>query len=69
MTAEQIQALMIKIAQVISFLIGVAFTAYNLFSIKVDKFGYYFHDDNQLWLSFGISFLAIAYIIKNWKEL
>ena len=69
MTAEQIQALMIKMAQVVTFLLGVAFTAYNLFSIKVDKFGYYFHDDNQLWLSFGICFLSIAYIIKNWKKL
>ena len=25
--------------------------------------------DNQLWLSFGVSFLAIAYVIKHWKEL
>ena len=69
MTAAQIQDLIIKIGLIITFLIGVAFTVYNLFSIKVDKFGYYFHDDNQLWLSFGVSFLAIAYIIKNWKKL
>ena len=69
MTAEQIQALMIKIALIITFLIGVAFTAYNIFAFKVDKSGYYFHDDNQLWLSFGICFLSIAYIIKNWKKL
>ena len=69
MTSKQIEALMIKMAQVVPFLLGVAFTAYNLFSIKVDKFGYYFHDDNQLWLSFGVSFLAIAYVVKHWKEL
>lgn len=69
MTEKQMKELLQKISQVITFLIGVAFTAYNLFSIKVDKFGYYFHDDNQLWLSFGVSFLAIAYVIKHWKEL
>lgn len=59
----------LKIAQIITFLIGIAFTVYNLFSFKVDKFGYYFVDDNQIWLAFGITFLTIGYFIKNWKNL
>ena len=69
MKNSEIQALALKITQVISFLIGVIFTTYNLFSFKVAKNGYYFNDDNQTWLAFGISFLAIAYIIKNWNKL
>lgn len=59
----------LKVSQIIAFLIGIAFTAYNLFSFKVDKFGYYFVDDNQIWLAFGITFLAIGYFIRNWKSL
>jgi len=60
---------LMKSAQIVAFLIGIPFTIYNLFSFKVDKFGYYFHDDNQIWLAFGISFLAIGYFIRNWKKL
>ncbi|MDH5389311.1 MAG: hypothetical protein OEY06_12810 [Gammaproteobacteria bacterium] len=69
MTPKQMNELILKISQVLTFLVGVAFTTYNLFSFKGDKSGYFFHDDNQLWLSFGICFLAIAYVIKNWKKL
>ena len=69
MSEIQMQELIFKLSKIVTFLIGVAFTAYNLFAFKVDKSGYYFHDDNQLWLSFGVSFLAIAYVIKNWKKL
>lgn len=59
----------LKVSQVIAFLIGISFTAYNLFSFKVDKFGYFFVDDNQIWLSFGITFLAIGYFVRNWNKL
>jgi hypothetical protein len=69
MNKNEIQALTLKLAQVITFLVGVAFTAYNLFSFKIAKNGYYFNDDNQIWLAFGLSFLALTYIIKNWNKL
>lgn len=69
MSEKQMQDLLLKLSQVVTFIVGVAFTAYNIFSFKVDKAGYYFHDDNQIWLSFGVSFLAIAYVIKHWKKL
>jgi len=69
MSKIEIQSLIIKFIQVITILLGVAFTAYNLFSFKIAKNGYYFNDDNQLWLAFGLSSLTIAYLIKNWNKL
>ncbi|MDH5426158.1 MAG: hypothetical protein OEY29_14310 [Gammaproteobacteria bacterium] len=59
----------LKSSQILAFLIGTPFTVYNLFSFKNDKFGYYFHDDNQIWLAVGITFLTIGYFIRNWKKL
>jgi len=69
MSNAQIQALALKLAQVIMLLTGVAFTAYNVFSFKVVKNGYYYIDDNQTWLAFGVTAIAISYVIKNWKNL
>lgn len=69
MKKESITILALKLTQIISFLIGVLFTTYNLFSFKVAKNGYYFNDDNQTWLAFGVGFLAIAYVIKNWNKI
>ncbi len=65
----QMQALALKVAQVVTMLTGTAFTAFNLFSFKVVKNGYYFHDDNQTWLAVGVTSLAVSYIIKNWKNM
>ena len=69
MSNAQIQVLVLKVVQVATLLTGVAFTAYNLFSFKVVKNGYYFQDQNQTWLAFGVTAIAISYIIKNWKNL
>ena len=69
MNKTEIQSLALKASQIISFLIGVFLTTYNLFSFKVAKNGYYFNDDNQLWLAVGLCSLAIAYVIKNWNKL
>lgn len=69
MKKDEIQTLVLKLTQVVTFLVGVMFTTYNLFSFKVAKNGYYFNDDNQTWLAFGLSFLAVTYVIKNWKTL
>lgn len=63
------QALILKVIQIASLLIGVAFTTYNLFSFKIVKSGYYFHDDNQTWLAVGITAITISYVIKNWKNM
>ena len=65
----QMQTLALKVAQVVTMLTGTAFTAFNLFSFKVVKNGYYFHDDNQTWLAVGVTSLAVSYIIKNWKNM
>ena len=69
MNKSEIQSLTLKASQVISFLVGVFLTTYNLFSFKVAKNGYYFNDENQIWLAVGLSSLAVAYIIKNWNKL
>ena len=52
MNKNEIQTLALKIAQVVTFLAGIFLTTYNLFSFKVAKNGYYFNDDNQMWLAF-----------------
>lgn len=69
MNRDEIQAFAFKIIQVTTLLVGIAFTTYNLTSFKVDKFGYFFNDDNQIWLAFGLTCLALYYVIKNWKKL
>jgi Mn2+/Fe2+ NRAMP family transporter len=69
MSNAQIQALALKLVQVIMLLTGVAFTAYNLFSFKVVKNGYYYIDDNQTWLAVGVTAITISYVIKNWNKL
>lgn len=67
---SQVQtALLLKIIQVVSLLTGVAFTIFNLTSFTVVKSGYYFKDVNQYWLAFGVTAIAISYVIKNWKQL
>jgi len=66
---QELKTLILKISQAFSLLIGVIFTSYNLFSLKVVKSGYYYNDDNQLWLAFGLSFLTITYLIRNWDKL
>lgn len=69
MSNAQIQELALKLVQVLMFLTGVALTAYNLFSFKVVKNGYYYIDTNQTWLAVGVTAIAISYVVKNWKNL
>ena len=69
MSNAKIQALVLKLVQVAMLLTGVAFTAYNLFSFKVVKNGYYYIDDNQTWLAVGVTAITISYVIKNWNKL
>ena len=68
MKKNDIQILALKIGKIVTLLIGMFLTTYNLFSFKIAKNGYY-NDDNQTWLAVGICFLTIAYVIKNWNEL
>jgi len=69
MSDAKLQALILKISYVVTLLLGVAFTTYNLFSFKVSKGAYYFHDTNQIWLAIGVTAIAISYVIKNWKKM
>jgi hypothetical protein len=69
MKKNDIQILALKIGKIITFLIGMFLTTYNLFSFKIAKNGYYFNDDNQIWLAVGVCFLTITYVIKNWNKL
>ncbi len=63
------KTLVLKISQAVALITGIAFTSFNLFSFTVVKSGYYFKDTNQYWLAFGVSLLAINYLIKNWNKL
>lgn len=69
MSDAKMQALILKISYVATLLLGVSFTTYHLFSFKISKGAYYFVDSNQTWLAAGVTFLAISYVIKNWKKL
>lgn len=69
MSDVKLQALLFKISYVVTLLLGVAFTTYNLFSFKISKGAYYFLDSNQIWLAVGVTTLTISYLVKNWKKL
>ncbi len=58
-----------KALQAVAYIVGAALISYNVFAVKVDKFGYYYRDDNQLWLAIGIGIFAVGLVIKNWKKL
>lgn len=62
------KTLILKITQSITLITGLAFTSFNLFAFTVVKSGYYYKDENQYWLAFGVSMLAVTYLIKNWKK-
>jgi len=49
--------------------VGSALTAYNITAFKTDKYGLYFHDDNQLWLAVGVALLLVGWVVRNWKKI
>lgn len=53
----------------VSYLVGGMFTAYNLTAFKTDKVAFYYPDDSQFWLAFGVSFLILGWLIRNGKRL
>jgi uncharacterized membrane protein (Fun14 family) len=58
-----------KSVQVVLIVVGTVFAVYNLSAFKVDQYGLYYVDANQLWLAFGAGLLALNWIIRNWKTL
>ena len=59
----------LKYAQAVAYVVGSALIAYNLFSVKVDKSGYFWVEKNELWLAIGVGIFAVGLVIKNWKKL
>lgn len=59
----------LKSVQAVTYVVGLALVIYNLSAVKVDKFGYFFNDTNQLWLAIGVSIVTVGLIIKNWNKL
>ena len=51
------------------YIIGGSITCYYLFAFKVDKFGLYYKDDDQLWLAVGVAVLILGWFVKNWKKI
>ncbi|MDH5356324.1 MAG: hypothetical protein OEY09_17915 [Gammaproteobacteria bacterium] len=58
-----------KLVLMLIYITGGTITSYYLFSFKVDKFGLYFRDSDQLGLSIGVGILIFGWFLKNWKNL
>lgn len=67
MTKEQIQ-IILKALYSVLFVLGTSLITYNLFAVKVDKFGYYFKDTNQVWLAVGVGVFVAGLMVKNWNK-
>lgn len=59
----------LKSVQAVAYTVGASLIIYNLSAIKVDKFGYFFKDSNQLWLAIGVGIVTVGLTIKNWNKL
>lgn len=49
--------------------VGSALAAYNITAFKSDKYGLYYHDDNQLWLAIGVGLAIAGWVVRNWKKI
>ena len=54
--SKQIQKLIVTAL----FIIGASITSYYLVAFKVDKYGLYYRDADQLWLSIGVAILVLG---------
>ena len=61
--------IILKWIQAVAYVVGAGLMTFNLSAVKVDKFGYYFTDKNQLWLAIGVGLYGVGLVIKNWKKL
>jgi hypothetical protein len=59
----------LKYVQAVAYVVSSTLITYNLFSVKVDKSGYFWVSKNELWLAIGVGILAIGLVIRNWKKL
>lgn len=51
------------------FVSGIAITSYYLFAFRVDKYGMYYKDADQLGLSIGVGIVVLGWFIRNWKKI
>ncbi len=51
------------------FVFGAAITSYHLFAFRVDKFGMYYKDADQLGLSIGVGIVVLGWFVRNWKKI
>lgn len=58
-----------KLIMTALFVTGGSVTSFYLFSFKVDKFGFYYRDGDQLGLSIGVGILIFGWLLKNWNKL
>jgi len=63
--AKQIHRLIVTIL----YIIGGSISSYYLVAFKVDKYGLYYKDADQLWLAIGIGILILGWFVKNWKKI
>ena len=58
----------LKSVQSVLFVACSPLIAYNLFAVKVDKFGYFYNDTNQTWLAVGVGLFVAALMVRNWNK-
>ena len=58
-----------KLISTILFIVGGSVSSYYLTAFRVDKYGLYYKDGDQLGLSIGVGILIFAWFVKNWKKL
>jgi|GEM_PF-1601252 len=68
-SSEQIIETIKRVAVSILYGSGTMLTVFNLSSFKGDKFGLYFKDGNQFWLSLGATLIVAGWLTRNWKKL
>jgi len=68
-TPEQTIELIKRIVISILYISGTMLFLFNVTAFKVDKFGLYYNDGNQLWLALGATLLVAGWLTRNWKKL
>ena len=58
-----------QIAVPLFYLAGSMLAAFHITAFKTDKYGLYYHDDNQLWLAVGVGLVIVGWTIRNWKKI
>ena len=51
------------------YIAGGSIASYYQVSFRVDKFGLYYKDADQMGLAIGVGILIFAWFLRNWKKI